>query len=57
MWYGYRRDEQQDWVKMKEFDSLDDFYNYIEKKHISNAMCCDFEVDLQGKALIKWDKH
>ena len=54
MWYGYRLNDQKDWVKMKEFDSLEEYKEYISKKHISYSMCSSVEVDLRGKALITW---
>ena len=56
MWYGYRLNDQKDWVKMKEFDSLEDYKEYINKKHISYSMCSNVEVDLRGKALITWQE-
>ena len=56
MWYGYRLNDQKDWVKMKEFDSLDEYKEYIDKKRISYSMCSNTEVDLRGKALITWQQ-
>ena len=57
MWYGYRLNDQKDWVKMKTFESLDEYNEYIDKKHIQNSMCTNYEVDLRGKALIKWQEN
>ncbi len=54
MWYGYRVNDQQDWVKMKDFNSLEEYNAYISKHKVSTSMCCNFEVDLRGKALITW---
>ena len=56
MWYGYRLNDQKDWVKMKEFDSLEEYKEYIDKKRISYSMCSNNEVDLRGKALITWQQ-
>ena len=56
MWYGYRLNDQKDWVKIKEFDSLEDYKEYINKKRISYSMCSSVEIDLRGKALITWQE-
>lgn len=56
MWYGYRLNDQKDWVKMKEFDSLEEYKEYIDKKRISYSMCSNTEIDLRGKALITWQQ-
>ena len=56
MWYGYRLNDQKDWVKMREFDSLEEYKEYIDKKRISYSMCSNTEVDLRGKALITWQQ-
>lgn len=52
MWYGYRLNDQKDWVKIKSFDSVKEYQDYIDKKHISYSMCVNKELDLRGKALI-----
>lgn len=57
MWYGYRLNDQKDWVKMKDFNSLEEYKDYIDKKHISYAMCSTVEIDLRGKALITHESN
>jgi hypothetical protein len=57
MWYAYRVNDAQDWVKLKEFETLKEYQAYIEKRKIMTSMCCNFEVDLRGKALITWPDH
>ena len=57
MWYAYKLNEQKDWVKMKNFDTLEEYKDYVSKRRISYAMCSNFEVDLKGKALITWQKN
>ena len=57
MWYGYKLNDQQDWTKMKNFDSLEDYYNYIEKHHVNKAMCSNKEIDLRGRALITGESY
>lgn len=57
MWYAYKLNEQKDWVKMKNFDTLEEYKDYVAKRRISYAMCSNFEVDLKGKALITWQKN
>jgi len=52
MWYGYRINEQQDWVKIKSFDSLQEYKDYISKHRVNYSMCSNKEIDLRGKALI-----
>ncbi len=56
MWYGYRLNDQKDWVKMKEFETLEEYKDYIDKKRISYSMCSNTEIDLRGKALITWQQ-
>ena len=56
MWYGYRLNDQQDWIKMKEFNSLEEYNEYIDKHRITTSMCSNQEIDLRGKAYITWDK-
>lgn len=57
MWYGYKLNDQQDWVKMKNFDSLEEYKEYIERHRVSHAMCSNKEIDLRGKAYSEqWDK-
>jgi len=56
MWYGYRLNDQQDWVKMKNFDTLEEYNNYVAKHRVSRAMCSNKEIDLRGKAYsTQWD--
>ena len=58
MWYGYRLNDQQDWIKMKEFNNLKEYNNYISKHRISTSMCSNKEIDLRGKAYSeRWDNQ
>ena len=50
MFYGYRLNEQKEWVKMKTFDTIEDYKAYVEKRHINYAMCSNKEIDLRGNA-------
>lgn len=50
MFYGYRLNEQKEWVKMKTFDTIEDYKDYVEKRHINYAMCSNKEIDLRGNA-------
>jgi hypothetical protein len=48
--YGYRLNEQKDWVKMKTFDTIEEYKQYVERRHIKYAMCSNKEIDLRGNA-------
>ena len=52
MWYAYRLNDQKDWTKMKEFDSLKEYQEYIEHKNIPYSVCLNKPMDLRGKAAI-----
>jgi hypothetical protein len=51
MVYGYRLNDQKDWVKMKEFESVEQYKTYVENKRIPYSFCSSTEVDLRGRAL------
>ena len=57
MWYGYRVNDQQDWIKIKTFDSLNEYKDYIAKHRITISMCSNKEIDLRGKALITYENN
>ena len=50
MFYGYRLNDQKDWVKMKTFNTIEEYKEYVERRHIDYAMCTNKELDLRGKA-------
>ena len=50
MFYGYRLNDQKDWVKMKTFNTIEEYKEYVERRHINYAMCSSKEIDLRGKA-------
>ena len=50
MFYGYRLNDQKDWVKIKTFDSIEEYKDYVIKKHINYSMCLNKELDLRGRA-------
>ena len=54
MWYAYRLYDQKEWTKMKEFDSLNEYKEYIEKKNISHSICLNKPMDLRGRAASEW---
>lgn len=57
MWYAYKLNDQQEWVKMKTFDKLEDYKAYVETHRVTNSMCSNNEIDLRGKAYSeRWDK-
>ena len=57
MWYGYRLNDSQDWVKMKEFKTLEEYKAYISAHKVTNSMCSNKEIDLRGKALITYENN
>lgn len=41
MFYGFRLNEAKDWTRMKTFNSVEEFKEYCEKKHITWAKLID----------------
>ena len=58
MWYGYRLNDQKEWVKIKTFDTLEEYKQYVANKNILYAMCSNKEIDLRGYAYSEnWDDN
>lgn len=57
MWYGYRLNDQKDWVKMKNFETLAEYRNYIEMHRITYSYVSTKEINLLGKALITHENN
>ncbi len=58
MWYAYRLNDQQEWVKMKTFDTLNEYKSYVETHKVTNSMCSNNEIDLRGEAYSeRWDNR
>jgi hypothetical protein len=41
MFYGFRLNEQKDWVKIKTFNTIEEFKEYTEKRKIVYAKLID----------------
>ena len=57
MWFSYKLNDSQEWVKMKEFKSLNEYKDYISKHRVTTSMCSNTEIDLNGKALITYESN
>lgn len=57
MWFSYKLNESQDWIKMKEFKTLEEYKDYISKHRVTTSMCSNKEIDLKGKALITHESN
>ena len=44
MWHAYRLNDNKDWVKMKDFNTLEEYKEYIEKKNIIWSKCFSEEA-------------
>lgn len=40
-YYGFRLNDQRDWVRMKEFNSIEEYKAYVEKKNIPYSKLID----------------
>lgn len=41
MYYGFRLNEQKEWTKIKTFNSIEEFKEYIERRHVVYAKLLD----------------
>lgn len=41
MVYAYRLNDQKDWVKMRNFESFEQYREYVERKNIMWSKCYD----------------
>lgn len=55
MFYGYRLNDQKEWTKMKTFDTIEEYLNYVERRNIVWAQCSSKPLDLRGQAASDYD--
>jgi hypothetical protein len=41
MYYGFRLNEQKEWTRMKTFDTVEEFKEYVEKRRVTYAKLID----------------
>lgn len=41
MYYGFRLNEQKEWTRMKNFDTVEEFKEYVEKRRVTYAKLID----------------
>lgn len=49
MYYGYRMTED-GWTRMKTFDTIQEYKEYVEKRKVVWGLCSSEPVDLRGEA-------
>lgn len=53
MWHAYRLNDQKDWVKMKDFKTLEEYQEYIIRRKIMWSKCFnDTSFELYGSSAI-----
>lgn len=41
MYYGFRLNEQKEWTRMKTFETVEEFKEYVEKRRVTYAKLID----------------
>ena len=49
MYYGYKMGEL-GWEKMKQFETMEEYWDYIKKHKVPMALCMNQPMDMRGMA-------